>query len=121
MYKMQRGMTTIGMILTAGVAGLIVFAGLRLVPVYLEYISVEGVLKSVHAEYNGTNATVQEIRSAISKGVDMNRIEAVKATDFKVSKAGKGYLVAISYSHKVPYIANVSFVVDFEKSVEIVR
>lgn len=121
MYKMQRGMTTIGMILAASVAGLIVFAGLRLVPVYLEYMSVEGVLKSVHSEYNGANASVQELRSAIQKGVDMNRIEAVQAKDFKVSKAGKGYLVSIAYSHKVPYIANVSFVVDFEKSVEITR
>ena len=121
MYKMQRGMTTIGMILTAGVAGLIVFAVLRLIPVYLEFMSVGGVLTSVHAEYNDTNASVQEIKTAISKGVDMNRIEAVKATDFKVSRAGKGYLVSITYSHKVPYIANVSFVVDFEKSVEIKR
>lgn len=121
MYKNQRGMTTIGMILTAMVAGLIVFAGLRLAPVYLEYMKVAGVLQSVHAEFNGTNPTVRDIRRGIQNRVDIERIDVVKATDYKVSKDGKGYKVSISYSHKAPYIYNVSFVVDFEKSIEIAR
>jgi len=121
MYKKQRGMTTIGMILAAAIAGLIVFAGLRLTPVYMEYMKVSGVLKNAHADLNGTNATVRDIKRSVQSGVDVNRIDAVKATDFKISKQGKGYLLSIKYEHKVPYIYNVSFVVDFEKSVEITR
>lgn len=121
MYKNQRGMTTIGMLLAAAIAGLIVFACLRLVPVYLEYMKVAGVLESVHADLNGTNPSVIDIRRGIQSRVDIERIEVVKATDYKVAKEGKGYKVSISYSHKAPYIYNVSFIVDFEKSVEITR
>ena len=121
MYKNQRGMTTIGMILAAAIAGLIVFAGLRLAPVYLEYMKVAGVLKSVHADLNGTNPTVRDIKRGIQGRVDIERIDIIKATDYKIAKEGKGYKVSIEYAHKVPYIYNVSFVVDFEKSVEITR
>lgn len=121
MYKNQRGMTTIGMILSAAIAGLIVFAGLRLAPVYLEYMKVAGVLKSVHADLNGTNPSVRDLQRGIQSRIDIERIEIVKASDYKIAKEGKGYLISISYSHKVPYIYNVSFVVDFEKSVEITR
>ena len=121
MYKKQRGMTTIGMILAAAIAGLIVFAGLRLAPVYLEYMKVSGVLQSLHADLNGTNPTVRDIKRGIQSRVDIERIDVIKGADYKIAKEGKGYTVSISYFHKVPYIYNVSFVVDFEKSVEISR
>ena len=121
MYKKQRGMTTIGMILAAAIAGLIVFAGLRLTPVYLGAMKVSGVLKSVHTEFNGMNPSVKDIKLAISRRMELEMLEAVSNQDFKVTKAGKGYLVKVVYSEKVPYIANISFVVDFEKSVEITR
>ncbi len=121
MYKNQRGMTTIGMILAAAIAGLIVFAGLRLAPVYLEYMKVAGVLQSVHADLNGTNPTVRDIQRGIQSRIDIERIEIVNAKDYKIAKEGKGYKVSIKYAHKAPYIYNVSFLVDFEKSVEIAR
>ncbi len=121
MYKNQRGMTTIGMILAAAIAGLIVFAGLRLAPVYLEYMKVAGVLESVHADLNGTNPTVRDIQRGIQSRIDIERIEIVNAKDYKIAKEGKGYKVSVKYAHKAPYIYNVSFLVDFEKSVEIAR
>ncbi len=121
MYKNQRGMTTIGMILAAAIAGLIVFAGLRLAPVYLGSMKVSGVLKSVHSEFNGMNPSAQDIKLAIKRRMEIEMLDAVSHKDFKVAKAGKGYLVTVVYSEKVPYIANVSFVGDFEKSVEIAR
>ncbi|MDH3401199.1 MAG: DUF4845 domain-containing protein [Chromatiales bacterium] len=121
MYKNQRGMTTIGMILAAAIAGLIVFAGLRLAPVYLEYMKVAGVLDSVHADLNGTNPTVRDIKRGIQSRLDIERIEIVDANDYKIAKEGKGYRVSVKYEHKAPYIYNVSFLVDFEKSIEITR
>ena len=85
------------------------------------YMKVAGVLKNVHADLNGTDPTVRDIKRGIQSRVDVERIDVVKATDFKISKEGKGYRITIKYEDKVPYIYNVSFAVDFEKSVEITR
>jgi hypothetical protein len=114
-------MTTIGMILAAAIAGLIVYGGLQLIPVYLEYMKVGGVLESVQSELGGTNPSVNDLRRAIQNRIDIERIDAVKAADYKISKAGKGYQIRIAYSAEASYIANVSFLVKFDKSVEISR
>jgi len=119
--KKQQGMTTLGMIIAVAVMGLIVYAGIRLTPVYLEAMKIEGVLNSVATELAGNNATIQEIRSAIGKRVDVEMISQVKERDFKVAKRGAGYQVSIEYVHTVPYLANVSFAVDFQMSKEIAR
>jgi hypothetical protein len=121
MVRKQRGMTTIGMILAAAVMGLIVFAGLRLIPVYLDYMKVGGVLDSVQSELGGTNPSVGDLRRAIQNRIDIERVESVKADDYKISKAGKGYTVRVTYTQEAPYVANVYFLVKFDKSVEIAR
>ncbi len=41
--------------------------------------------------------------------------------DFKIRKAEGGYDVSIEYEHTAPYIANVSFQVDFSKNVHVGR
>jgi len=117
----QRGMTTLGMIIAVAVLGLIVYAGIRLTPVYLEAMKIEGVLNSVSKELSGGNATAQEIRNSISKRIDVEMISQVTVRDFKLAKRGAGYVVSVEYEHKVPYLANVSFAVDFKMSHEIAR
>ena len=39
----------------------------------------------------------------------------ITAKDVKVLKVDGGHEVAATYSHKAPFIANISFVVDFDK------
>lgn len=121
MMRTQRGMTTIGLILSAGIAFLIVFAALRLVPVYLEYMKVAGVLESVHQQLNNNDPSVQDIQNAVGRRLDIEMVSAVKRADFKVSRQGRGYQLRVAYSHTAPYIGNVSFLVEFDKAVEIAK
>jgi len=39
----------------------------------------------------------------------------ISAKDVKVTAVDGGFEVAATYSHKAPFIANVSFLVDFDK------
>lgn len=121
MHQRQKGMTLIGFLLTAIIAGAIVFAGLRLVPVYLEYLKVESVLNGARDEFEGQNPTAQYVRASIQKRLDIEGVSVVTIKDFKLKKAEGGYEVSIDYEHAVPYIANVSFLVDFSKSVHVGR
>jgi Tfp pilus assembly major pilin PilA len=121
MRQRQKGMTLIGLLLTAIIAGAIVFAGLRLVPVYLEYMKVESVLNGARDEWQGQTPSSQAVRSSIQKRLDIESVSVVTIKDFKVRKAEGGYDVSIDYAHTVPYIANVSFQVNFSKSVHVGR
>lgn len=113
----QAGMTTLGLIILVSFIGIFAFAGIRLTPVYLNYMKISGVVNGVQKEFDGQNATRAAIRSSISRRFDIESVGEIVAKDVKVSKVDGGHEVAATYSHKAPFIANVSFVVDFDKRV----
>ena len=121
MKKRQAGMTTLGLIILVSFIGVFAFAGLRLTPIYLNYFKVVGVVEGVRDEFDGSNATRSAIRSSISRRFDIESVGIITAKDVKVSKVDGGHEVAATYSHKAPFIANVSFVVDFDKRVLVRR
>ena len=115
MKKRQAGITTLGLVILASFVGLFAFAGIRLAPVYLNYMKVVGVVDGVRNEFDGTGASRAQIRSSISRRFDIESVGIIAAKDVKVVKVDGGHEVAATYSHKAPFIANVSFVVDFDK------
>ncbi len=111
----QAGMTTLGLIILVTFAGLFAFAGIRLTPVYLNYMKVVGVVDGVGEEFDSTGAGRSAIRSSISRRFDIESVSEITAKEVKVTAVDGGFEVAATYSHKTPFIANVSFVVDFDK------
>lgn len=115
----QSGMTTLGLAILVLFVGLFVFAGLRLTPVYLNYMKVAGVIAGVQEEFDGNRPTTGTIRTSIARRFDIDSVGVIKAKDVQVKAVDGGYEVAAVYSHKADFIANVSFVVDFDKRVMI--
>lgn len=113
--RQQAGMTTLGLIVLVVFVGLFAFAGLRLTPVYLNYMKVVGVVDGVTDEFDGTGASRSEIRKSISRRFDIDSVGEITAKDVKVTPVDGGFEVAATYAHKAPFIANVSFIVDFDK------
>ena len=111
----QSGMTTLGLIILVTFVGLFAFAGIRLTPVYLNYMKVVGVVDGVTAEFDGQGASRSAIRNSISRRFDIDSVGEITIKDITVTAVDGGYEVAATYSHKSPFISNVSFVVDFDK------
>lgn len=115
LLRRQQGMTTLGMVILVAFIGVFAFAALRLVPVYLNYMKVASVVSGVVQEFDGAGATSGMIRRSISNRFDIEMVSEIRAKDVTVTKVDGGYEVAAVYSHKAPFIANISFVVDFEE------
>jgi len=117
----QAGMTTLGIIILVAFVGLFAFAGIRLVPVYLNYMKLVGVMNGVQEEFDGNGPNRSAIRSSIVRRFDIETISEITAKEIKVTQVDTGFEVSAQYSHKADFIANVSFVVDFDKRVLIRR
>jgi len=115
LLRSQRGMTTMGMVILVAFIGIFAFAGIRLVPVYLNHMKVASVVSGVVQEFDGAGATSSMIRRSISNRFDIEMVSEIRAKDITVTKVDGGYEVAAVYSHKAPFIANISFVVDFDE------
>jgi hypothetical protein len=115
MKKRQASMTTMGLIILVAFVGLFAFAGLRLTPVYLNYMKIAGIVEGVREEFDGTGASRADVRQSLQRRFDIESVTQITAREVTVTSVDGGFEVAATYSHKAPFIANVSFVVDFDK------
>jgi len=117
----QQGITAIGFLIIAIMVAAIGFAALRLTPIYLEHMKIVSVLEDVKADLDGTNPSIQLIKSAIGKRLNIEMVRVVQRQDFKVKKSEVGYSVRVQYNAEAPYFANVWLLVRFNDAVEIRR
>jgi hypothetical protein len=119
--RRERGMTTLGLVILVAFVGLFAFAGIRLTPVYLNYMKVLGVINGVHEEFDGANPSRNAIRSSIARRFDVESVNEITAREVTVTSVDGGFEVRAKYDHSAPFIANVSFSVEFDKAVLVRR
>jgi hypothetical protein len=119
--RRQQGMTLIGMVLVAFIAGIFVLAGIRLVPIYLEYMKVDSALDAMKADLDGSNAGPGQIRTSLGRRFDIDSVTSIHQRDVIIERTPNGYQVRAEYEGRAPFVANVYFLVDFKKSVEVLR
>lgn len=119
--RRERGMTTLGLIILVAFVGVFAFAGLRLTPVYLNYMKVLGVINGVYDEFDGSNPSRSAIRSSIARRFDVESVTQIEAREVTVTSVDSGFEVRAQYSHVAPFVANVSFFVEFDKAVVVRR
>jgi len=117
--QQQKGMTTLGILILVAFVGLFVYAGIRLIPVYLEHMKIQSVMAGVENEFDGQNPTRKDIALYIQKRFDVESVSVISARDIKIKRDGADYIVSMEYQNSTPFIANVAFTVNFEKEVRI--
>jgi len=113
----QRGVTFIGWIVLLTPLAMVGYAGVRLMPVYLNYMKVVRALSLVASDASGNN-NPQAIRTTIDKHFEIDMVDYPTAKDIKVTKnAAGGWDVEASYDDEAPLFANISLHVVFDKTV----
>lgn len=119
--RRQKGMTTLGMLILVAFVGLFVFAGIRLIPLYLEHMKIQSVLDGLKKEFDGGNPSRQDLVQYMTKRFDVESVNIIDVTDVKIQRDTEVYNVAAVYVNTAPFVANVSFAVAFDKQVSINR
>jgi hypothetical protein len=120
MQRHQQGMTFIGLTCVLALAGVVVYAGVRLAPVYLNYMKIVRTMESVAAEAKGDNSDATAMRTSIDRHFNIEDPSVVTTKDIEITKDdGGGVQMHVAYDDTVPYIANVSLSVHFEKTVKV--
>ena len=117
----QAGITTVGFLILAVFIGLFAFAGMRLSPVYLNYIKIAGVLDGVFKEFDSQNPSRASIQKSIRRRFDVESVSVITARDIKIVNESGGFRIEAVYDHMAPFIGNVSFSVHFDKKVLVRR
>ena len=119
MRERQRGATFLGIVVILLILGSALYAGIRLVPVYLEYTKVARALEQVGDEHSAIETNPHLSRKSLERRWDVEDINSIGWKEIDIAKTTDGYDMTASYENEQPFVANVYLVVKFDKTVSI--
>jgi hypothetical protein len=115
----QSGMTFIGMLFILGMVGMFLYAGVRLLPVYLNYLKVARSMDAAAGEFKSESPDQGAVRRSLDKHWQIEDISGVDAKEVEITKDETGMVMHVAYDESAPYISNVSLSVHFDKTVKV--
>ena len=119
MRNRQVGVTAIGWLFLLTPLAVVIYAGIRLAPVYLNYMKVVKAMEGSVGELKAGGVSPQSIRTAIDKHFEIDMVEYPTTKDMKITKDGASWIVESQYDDDAPLFANLSLHVTFDKKVKI--
>jgi len=117
----QAGITLIGFVLLAAVFGTVIFAGMKVFPLYLERMRIGTVLGDIQEELGTGGNTPQSIKYALDNRFYVENLKPLVRDEYKIERTGEGFLVTINRESRSSFLADLSFVIVINEQIEISR
>jgi len=118
--RKQRGVTTIGWIFLLVPVAIVLYAGIRVAPEYLNYYKVVQALKETATQLKSDEAlSPAAIRVAVERRFDTGYVDDPKIEDIEIVKGEKGWQMTADYEKPVPLFANLYLLMVFKTTVVI--
>ena len=115
--RRESGLTLIGFIIVLVMVLFFVYAGMRVVPMYLEYHALGNALKTLRDDPASKSLPPQKIKQKIQTSLWASYAnDNIKTEHIHISKKSDGINIRVAYEVRKPFLANIDIVGSFEKS-----
>ena len=116
----QRGVTFLGWLMLLIPVAIVVYSGIRLLPMYLNYMRVARSLERLPEENTDAGSiTAQALRESLNKSWDIETIEFPDTKDIDIHRDGNHWVAIADYQDSAPLFGNLSLEVNFHKEVDL--
>ena len=119
MRKHQRGITAIGWLILMLPFAIVFYAGIRVSPLYLNYMKVVHSLDSVASEVSNDGQSADGLRNAVDKHFQIESVDYPDKKDLKISRVGNVWQIEANYDDQSPLFANIAILITFDKIVKL--
>jgi hypothetical protein len=113
------GVTFIGWLFLLTPIAIMVYAGIRLAPIYLNYMKVAKAMDQAGSELKAGGVNPTSIKTTIDKHFEIDMVDYPTTKDMKITRDGASWVVESQYDDDAPLFGNVSLHVTFDKVVRI--
>jgi hypothetical protein len=114
-HKTQDGVTLMGLVIGSVLLIVVALVGMKVVPAYMEFLSVKKVLTAMKQEPLDT-MSASDIKKSFDKRANIAYISVVKGSDLTIEKTSSGTAVNVEYQVIKPIAGNLSVLIDFSTS-----
>ena len=118
--KRQQGLTFISWLVILVVLGFFVMIALKVTPVYMEHYAIKAALQGLKNEPLISRKPVTEIRKMLMRRLDLNSINYLTKDQILIGRKGGITTVQIKYEERRKVAGNLSLVISFDDSVELI-
>ena len=116
--RKNNGLTLLGFLIVLAVVMFFAYAGMRLVPMYLEYNALLGAMKTLQNDPAAKSLSPVQIKQKIEASLWVSySSDNIKREHMRVSKKSEGVTVRVAYEVRKPFLGNVDLIAKFEHSV----
>ena len=119
MRKHQRGITAIGWLILMLPFAIVFYAGIRVSPLYLNYMKVVHSLDSVATELNNEGQTADGLRNAVDKHFQIESVDYPDKKDLKITRVNNVWQIEANYDDQSPLFSNIAILITFDKIVKL--
>lgn len=119
MRKRQAGITFIGWVVLLIPVAIVVYAVIRLVPIYLTHVKVSKTVEQVAEEYSDGVVSPGDVRAAIARRLDIESVAYPTLEQITVSRGPDGWVIQASYERTAALFGGIDLLVTFDKRVPI--
>ncbi|PWK93040.1 DUF4845 domain-containing protein [Fulvimonas soli] len=120
MRTKQKGITLIGFLFVLAIVAFFGYMAMKLVPAYAEYMGVNKAMNQI-ASSGVEGKTLDDIRRDLMFKMGFQYVDdaTIKPSDITIQRANNGATLHVEYDKVVPFLYNISFLLHFEKSVQL--
>ena len=120
MRHSQRGVTFIGWLCLLTPIAILVYCGIRVTPMYLNFLNVSKALNLVASQArSGATIGAGDLKQSLDKNFDVQAIERPSPKDIEIHREGERLALIADYEDVAPVFANISLLLHFHKEVEV--
>jgi hypothetical protein len=119
MRNRQQGVTAIGWLVLLTPFAIVGYAGIRLAPLYLNYMKVVRAIDNAasNARSGAGAGDAAAIRGAIDRHFEIDMVEYPTTKDIQIRREGTAWVIEAKYDDEAPLFGSVSLHVTFDKIV----
>ncbi|SEO51876.1 protein of unknown function [Aquisalimonas asiatica] len=104
-----------GLLVVLVLGAFVAMLALRIIPIYLESMTVASVVSDVADNPELGDARPGEVRSALMRQLQVNNVDKLGRNDISVERSGEGVAIVVAYERRFPLIANLDGIASFRE------
>lgn len=112
------GLTLIGFLIVLSVSLFFAYAGMRVIPIYLEYHALINAMDNLAKESGAKKLPPSRIKLRIENSLWASYASNnIKKEHMRISKKSEGVNLRIRYEVRKPFLGNIDIIAKFDRSV----
>ena len=116
--KKQTGISLSGLVGVLFVLFFVAILGFKIGPPYMEFATIQKIIKGMAANPELKSATNKGIADAFDRARSIDNVTTLTGADLEINKDGANLVITAAYSVKIPLVSNVSVLLDFAPNSE---